>query len=92
LIVDTPYELKKKMTGKVIEIKCAEPHIASEIIKTAKSIISTQTYSDKLRILLKEGENEQEIMSLLESKEIEVTDVREVLPNVEDIFISRLTG
>ena len=92
LIVDTPGELKKKMTGKVIEIKCAEPHIASEIIKPAKSIISTQTYSDKLRILLKDGENEQEIVSLLKSKEIEVTDVREVLPNVEDIFISRLTG
>ena len=91
LVVDSPNELKKKITGKVMEIKCNEPHIVSEIVKTAKSVISTQTYSDKLRILLNKGADEQETISLLKSKGVNFTDIREVLPNVEDIFISRLT-
>lgn len=91
LVVDSPNELKKKITGKVMEIKCDEPHIVSEVVKTAKSVISTQTYSDKLRILLNKGADEQETISLLKSKGVNFTDIREVLPNVEDIFISRLT-
>ncbi|MGB9596489.1 MAG: DUF4162 domain-containing protein, partial [Candidatus Poribacteria bacterium] len=84
-------ELKKKITGKVIEIKCGEPHVVSEIVKTSKSVISTQTYSDRLRILLNKGQDEKETVSLLESKGVNFTDVREVSPTVEDIFISRLT-
>ncbi len=91
LVIDTPTELKKKITGKVIEIKCDETHIVSEIVKTSKSVVSTQTYSDRLRILLSKGQDEREILSLLESKKVNFKDVREVSPTVEDIFISRLT-
>lgn len=91
LTIDTPIELKKRVTGKVIEIKCDEPHIVSEIVKTSSSVISTQTYSDRLRILLNKGQDEKEIVSFLESKNVSYTDVREVFPTVEDIFISRLT-
>jgi ABC-2 type transport system ATP-binding protein len=90
LLVNTPNELKKQLTGKVIEIKCDEPHNISVLLKEEKSVISAQTFNDKIRVLLDEGANPQDILSLITSKGMNVMDVKEVMPNVEDIFISKL--
>ena len=90
LLVNTPNELKKQLTGKVIEIKCDEPHNVSKLLKEEKSVISAQTFNDKIRVLLDEGANPQNILSLLTSKGMNVVNVKEVIPNVEDIFISKL--
>jgi len=90
LLVDTPNELKKQITGKVIEIKCSEPHIVSELLKKDKSVISAQTFSDKIRVLLEDKVEFQDIVSPIRSKGINIMDVREVSPNLEDIFITKL--
>ena len=90
LLVNTPNELKKQITGKVIEMKCDEPYTVSELLKDEKSVISAQTFSDKIRVLLEDGADIQKIVSSLTSKGAYAVDVREVLPNVEDIFISKL--
>lgn len=90
LLVNTPNELKKQTTGKVIEIKCSEPHIISELLKKENSVISAQTFSDKIRVLLEDKVELQDVVSAIESKGVNIIDVREVLPNLEDIFITKL--
>jgi ABC-2 type transport system ATP-binding protein len=90
LLVNTPAELKRQMTGEVIEIKCAQPYMANVYLKSHDSIEGMQAFSDKLRMLLKSGGDVQEILSFLESKGVNVTDVRKVQPSLEDVFVSRL--
>jgi ABC-2 type transport system ATP-binding protein len=90
LLVNTPNELKKQTTGKVIEIKCSEPHIISELLKKDKSVISAQAFSDKIRVLLEDKVEIQDVVSAIKSNNVNIMDVREVLPNLEDIFITKL--
>ncbi|MBM3234725.1 ABC transporter ATP-binding protein [Candidatus Poribacteria bacterium] len=90
LLVNTPAELKRQMTGEVIEIKCAQPYMANTYLKSHDIVESVQAFSDKLRVLVKTSGSEQEIISFLESQGVNVTDVRKVQPSLEDIFVSRL--
>jgi len=90
LLVDTPTGLKKQMLGEVVEMKCNNPRQASELIKSNESVLSIQTFSDKIHIILKENTDIQEILSHLNKRNINVSDVRKVSPSVEDAFISRL--
>jgi ABC-2 type transport system ATP-binding protein len=91
LLIDTPSELKKQMTGEVIEMKCTDPRLASDSLKSNDSVLSIQTFSDKIHIILKDGANAQNVISSIRSKEVNITDIKKVLPSVEDVFISRLT-
>jgi len=90
LLVNTPSELKGQMTGEVIEIRCIQPHVASTYLKSRHAVESMQAFSDKLRLLLSSDGDAQEIVSFLESKGVDVTDVRKVQPSLEDVFVSRL--
>jgi ABC-2 type transport system ATP-binding protein len=90
LLVNTPNELKKQITGKVIEIKCAETNLVSNLLKENKSVISAQAFSDKIRVLLEEGINPHNVLLPLVSKGVNIIDVKEVLPNLEDVFITKL--
>ena len=92
LLVDTPADLKKQMTGKVIEIKCVQPYMVSAYLKSQDVVESVQAFSDKLRVLLRSEGDVQKITSLLESRGVDATDVRKVPPSVEDVFVSRLGG
>ena len=90
LLVNTPNELKKQITGKVIEIKCDETNLVSNLLKENKSVISAQAFSDKIRVLLEEGINPHNVLLPLVSKGVNIIDVKEVLPNLEDVFITKL--
>jgi len=91
LLVDTPAELKEQITEKVIEIKCSQPHMVSTYLQSHDAVESIQPFSDKLRVLMKSDENVQDIISFLESKDVEVKDGRKVPPSVEDVFVSLLS-
>ena len=78
------------MTGEVIEIKCAQPYMVNAYLKSHDIVESVQVFSDKLRVLLKSGGDVPEIVSFLESKGVNITDVRKVQPSLEDIFVLRL--
>lgn len=90
LLVDTPNELKKQMSGEVVEMKCDNPRFASDLLKSNESVLSIQTFSDKIHIILKDNTNAQDIISYLNSEKANITDTRKVSPSVEDVFISRL--
>jgi ABC-2 type transport system ATP-binding protein len=90
LLVDTPTGLKKQMLGEVVEMKCNNPRQVSDLIKLNKSVLSIQTFSDKIHIILKEDTDIQEILSYLNERNINISDVKKVSPSVEDAFISRL--
>lgn len=90
LLVNTPAELKRKMTGEVIEITCPQPHKASGYLKLYDNVESIQSFSDRMRVLMRDGTDVRKIASFLESKGVSVTDIRKVTPNLEDVFISLL--
>jgi len=90
LLVNTPAELKQRMTGVVAEISCAQTHIASEPLKSQDNVESVQAFSDRLRVLLRDDGDIRKIASFLESKGVSVADIRRATPNLEDVFISLL--
>jgi len=87
LLINTPAELKRQMTGEVIEMKCAQPHVASAHLKSRDAVEGVQAFSDRLRVLLSSEGDSQEVKSFLESKGINVAEVRKVPPSVEDVFV-----
>lgn len=89
LMVNTPSELKQQISEKVIEIKCDQTNMASNYLKSHIDVINIQTFSDKIRLLLRH-ENIQEIISMLRSMGIDVKESQEVPSNLEDIFVSQL--
>jgi len=90
LLVNTPAELKKQMTGEVIEIRCEQTYMANAYLKSHGAVESVQAFSNKLRMLIKSGGDVPEIVSSLESKGVNVMDVHKVQQSLEDIFVSRL--
>jgi hypothetical protein len=78
------------MTGEVLEMKCAQPSVASAYLKSQDAVAGAQAFSNKLRVLLKGGCDVEGITLFLESKGVNVTDIRKVPPSVEDVFVSRL--
>lgn len=89
LMVNTPSELKQQIREKVIEIKCDQTNLASYYLKSNVNVVSTQVFSDKIRLLLRQA-NIQEITSKLQSVGINIKEVQEVSSNLEDVFISQL--
>ena len=90
LLVNTPDELKKQMTNEIVEMKCDDPRLVSDLLKSNESILSIQTFSDKIHLILKDNTNSQDIISYLRSNGLNNLELRKVSPNVEDVFISRL--
>jgi len=89
IMVNTPGKLKQNITVTVAEIGCSQPRAISEYLKSQDYILSVQTFSNKIRVLL--GNNNVDlIMPLLKEKGIDASSIHVVSPNIEDIFISKL--
>ncbi len=90
MLINTPSELKQQMKGEVMEIMCAQTHIAARYLKQRDDVDSVKIFSDRLRVLTHSASDIQEISSFLESKSISVADIKVIPPSMEDIFVSMI--
>ena len=90
--VDTPENLKKLMTGEIVEIVCDRIRDAYGILKGDPTIGEVQAYGDRLNIIVKKSSQDiPRIIARLAVKGITVEHSRVVAPSLENIFISLLT-
>lgn len=90
MLVNTPDELKRQMVGEVIEIWCDQTYKANTYLRDYDVVKSVRIFGDRLRVLMGEAADLQEIRSNLTSKGINVKDIHKVQPSMDDTFVSLL--
>lgn len=92
LMEDRPEEIKKSLGLPMIEIWSDDSRSAVEILRKMEGVTSVSVYGDRLHIALEKMETMEAVVEELENKGIEVKDRREILPSIEDVFISMVDG
>src|SRR3989337_3837230 len=88
LITDTPEKIKKSIGIPTIEMWTEDSRNTAEIIRRSGAIKGVSIYGDKLHIAITKRESIGSIITQLKNAGVEVKEYREILPSIEDIFIS----
>ncbi|MBI5632945.1 MAG: ABC transporter ATP-binding protein [Nitrospirae bacterium] len=90
LMDDNPAAIKRSLGLPMFEMWSDEARKAAEIIKTVKGVHSASLYGNKLHVAVNSRELMDDIIIELGRSGITIRGHREILPSIEDIFISRV--
>jgi ABC-2 type transport system ATP-binding protein len=88
LMEDTPMEIKKSLGKTMVEVWTDDSRRAAELIRKGEGIEGVSIYGDRLHIALGNKDLLDSIFQTLRKEGIMVKDHREILPSIEDVFIS----
>ncbi|RPI36615.1 MAG: ABC transporter ATP-binding protein [Nitrospiraceae bacterium] len=92
LMDDNPAAIKKSLGMPMIEMWSDDAREAVEIIRGIDGVRSVSLYGNKLHVAVSGSELVDKIISEAGRSGIVIRGHREVLPSIEDIFISRVEG
>lgn len=92
LMKDEPMAVKRSLGIPMIELWSDDVRTTSEITMNIEGVKSASIYGDRLHIAIDKREILDSIIVNLKSEGIEVRDYREILPSIEDVFISMVKG
>jgi ABC-2 type transport system ATP-binding protein len=88
LVTDEPSGVKKIIGVPMIEISTSEARLAGEFIGSIDGVLSVSIYGDKLHVAIQSKEITAKIMDQLKVKGFSVEGERQIIPSLEDVFIS----
>ncbi|MFZ5996636.1 MAG: ATP-binding cassette domain-containing protein [Nitrospirota bacterium] len=88
LIENTPTEVKKSLGLPMIEVWSDDARSAQTIVKEMRGVKGVSMYGDRLHITIERREMVDDIIGKLADERIGVKDHREIVPSLEDVFIS----
>jgi ABC-2 type transport system ATP-binding protein len=88
LVLDEPSAIRKSPGMPVFEILTAASRRAGVLLAGSDGVNAVSVYGDRVHVALVRREQLDEVMRLLRAEGIDVSGSREVLPSLEDIFIS----
>jgi ABC-2 type transport system ATP-binding protein len=88
LVTNEPSSVKKIIGVPMIEISTSEARLAGKFIGSIDGVLSVSTYGDKLHVALQNKEITTKIMDQLKAKGFSVEGERQIVPSLEDVFIS----
>jgi ABC-2 type transport system ATP-binding protein len=89
LITDTPSAVKAQMGRKVLELRLEDHRKGMRILEGNESLRSLVLSGDKIHVLVDDPqEGERLIREVLKARGMEILDLTEVKPSLEDAFIS----
>jgi ABC-2 type transport system ATP-binding protein len=88
LMEDVPTEIRKSLGKGMVEIWTDDSRRAAELIRKGEGIRGVSVYGDRLHIAFANKDLLDDILRTLQEKGIMVRDHREILPSIEDVFIS----
>ena len=88
LVKDRPAEIKKAAGLPMLELWSNDAHTVREIALRMKGVQGVSIYGDRLHISLTEQGMIDKIIEKLKAEGMEIKDYRQILPSIEDIFIS----
>ena len=88
LVTDEPSGVKKIIGVPMIEISTSEARSTGDFIGSIDGVISVSIYGDKLHVAIQSKEIAAKIMDQLKAKGFSIEGEREIVPSLEDVFIS----
>lgn len=88
LIEDEPKKVRTSLKAPMIELWSEHARAAIEQVKTFAGVKTASLYGDRLHITLESRDLAPDIVAKLGQKGFEVRDHREIIPSLEDVFIS----
>ncbi|MBI5055668.1 MAG: ABC transporter ATP-binding protein [Nitrospirae bacterium] len=88
LMNNTPGEIKKTLGMPMVELWSDDSRKAANIIKKIDGVKSVGMYGNRLHIALTDKKIMQKIIDGLMTEKIVIENYRDILPSMEDIFIS----
>jgi ABC-2 type transport system ATP-binding protein len=88
LIKDKPAQIKKAVKLPMLELWSDDSHTVKEVVIAMSNVQSVSIYGDRLHITLMKKGMVHEIIEKLKAEGMEIKDYREILPSIEDVFIS----
>lgn len=85
---DEPKIIRKSLDLAMVEAWPEDARAALEPVRGIEGVHSVSLYGDRLHIALEKKTTGAEVMDRLKSEGIEMKDYREILPSLEDVFIS----
>lgn len=87
----TPDEIKGLMQGTILEIRASVPRRAVSILRREMGRDAVSLFGDKVHLVTtSSGKSSREVESILARENLELIGMREVKPDLEDVFISVL--
>jgi ABC-2 type transport system ATP-binding protein len=89
----TPDELKKLMTGTILEVRSAQPRRAGGLLRQRYGARSVGLFGDRVHVVVADAAKAAgEIREVLGAGQLEVTGLRPIEPSLEDVFVSVMAG
>ncbi len=88
LMLDHPAAVRQSLELPMIELRTEDSRSALALVRQNRAVRSVSMYGDRLHIALKPRDAAREIVEELMKKGFEVKGRRDILPSLEDVFIS----
>ena len=88
LITDEPSRVKQTLGAPMVEISTSQTRRARDFISSMPGVLWVNMYGDRLHIALEKRERASDIADQLRAKGFPVEGEREIIPSLEDVFIS----
>ena len=88
IIEDQPKNVRSSLAMPMVEVWTDQVRTAGELVRTVQGVSSVSVYGDRLHIGLERKEAAAAVLGRLEKEGITVQDHREILPSLEDVFIT----
>jgi ABC-2 type transport system ATP-binding protein len=88
LIEDVPKNVRSSLHQPMIEVWSDNARSSVDLVKNLGGVTSVSLYGDRLHIMVEEKVPAAEIIANLKRLGIDVKDYRDILPSLEDVFIS----
>jgi ABC-2 type transport system ATP-binding protein len=92
MMKDSPKGIKKSFVLPMVELWSDDARNAAVTIREVEGVRGVSLYGDRLHITIEKKETVDIINERLRSNGITVKDLREILPSIEDVFISKVMG
>ncbi len=91
LAIGTPGDVKKLMKGTILEIRTTAPRQVTDVLRQKIGGLSVNLFGDKVHVVTTEPEKTtRAVQKILREKSLEMSDIRQVEPALEDVFVSVL--
>lgn len=91
LMTDEPSEVKKVLGVPMIEITTSQAREAGGFVGSIDGVLSVNTHGDRLHVAIQSKELVMKIMDQLKTKGFSIEGEREIIPSLEDVFISMVS-
>jgi ABC-2 type transport system ATP-binding protein len=93
LTVDAPEALQQRLEGRVIMVRVARVREARDLVAGLPGVRRAAVFGDRLHVTVESGGRDgPAIEAALRATGLEVLEVRDVAPSMEDVFIDHLAG